>query len=175
MKKYIYLSIFIVGCYSVKKATKDLNKIHEYYPEVVAKKSMEWYPCIPLQIKSDSTQYKEWLRSFDSINNLYFGLMSQLPETLNIEIHDTVKEKCLDKQAIIKYREVIKKMPSIHDTMYKLDSSRNFVLMKDKEDCESNRLAILNSYLEFKSYLLWAIILLCISIVLNILQYKLKR
>lgn len=175
MKRFIYLSVFIVGCYSVKKATKDLNKAHDRYPEVVAKKTSEWYPCIPLQTKSDSSQYKQWLRSFDSISALYFGAISQLPDTFNIEIHDTIREKCLDKKTIMKYREVLKNMPAIHDTIYKLDSSRNFVVAKQKEDCEQDRLSIMKKYLRYKDYLLWALFIMFLSIIFNIIQYKSKK
>lgn len=173
--KYIYLSIFIVGCYSAKKATKDLNKAHDTYPEVVAKKTSEWYPCIPLVTKTDSNQYKEWLRKFDSLNNLYFGAISQLPDTFNIEVHDTIKEKCLDRKAITKFREVLIKMPAIHDTIYKLDSSRNFLVAKGKDDCEKDRLSIMNKYLRYKDYLLWALFVMFVSIIFNIIQYKYKK
>jgi hypothetical protein len=175
MKKYIYIPFLIVGCYSIKKATKELNKAHDAYPEVVAKKTSEWYPCVPLEIKSDSSQYKAWLRSFDSINGLYFGLMSQLPDTFNIEVHDTIKEKCLDRKAIVKYREVLKKMPSIHDTIYKLDSSRNFIAVKEKEDCEKDRLNIMKQYLKYKDYLMWALFIMFLSLILNVVQYKSRR
>lgn len=175
MKKYIYLVLLITSCYTAKKAVKDLDKVYNAYPEVVAKKTSEWYPCIPYQIKSDSSQYKSWLKSFDSINGLYFEMLSQIPDTFKLSIHDTLKEKCLDKKAIIKYREVIRNMPSIHDTVYKIDSAKNFILHKKADDCEVDRLDILKRYLKFKTYFIWALILLCISLLLNVLQYNFRR
>lgn len=175
MKKYIYLSVLIVGCYTAKKATRQLNKAHDAYPEVVAKKASEWYPCIPLEVKSDSSQYKKWLKSFDSISSLYFGAISRLPDTFEIEIHDTIKEKCLDKKAITKYREVLMKMPAIHDTIYRLDSSRNFIAVKEKNDCEKDRLSIMKRYLKYKDYLLWALFIMFLSLIFNVIQYKSRK
>jgi len=175
MKKYIYLSLVIVGCYNVKKATKQLNKANDNYPEIVAKKTAEWYPCIPYDHKTDSSEYKLWLKSFDSINNLYLGSLSLAPAVLYSEVHDTIVGKCLDKKAIIQYKEVIKRMPPIHDTIYKIDSSKNFIVAKEKKDCEADRLDILKKYLKFKSYLIWLLIALCMSMCLNLIQLKFRK
>jgi hypothetical protein len=96
-------------------------------------------------------------------------------DTIYQSVHDTVTGKCLDKKAVIQYRDVIRKMPAIHDTVYRVDSSKNYLIYKDKQDCENDRLKILNNYLKFKNYLIALLVALLISVCLNIIQYKTKK
>lgn len=58
------LIVFIHGCYTPNKATKQLNKAHDTYPTVVAEKLSQWYPPKQLPIihgtikqKPDSSQF----------------------------------------------------------------------------------------------------------------------
>lgn len=46
MRILFVISILLFGCYTPKKADKVLNKAFANHPEVVAKKTRMWFPCI---------------------------------------------------------------------------------------------------------------------------------
>ena len=55
--KYIILTLILTSCYSPKFAEKYIDKIQYYHPEVLQKKSTQYYPCgwkIVMMSKEDS-------------------------------------------------------------------------------------------------------------------------
>jgi len=49
MRILFVISILLASCYTPKKAEKSLNKAFIKQPEVVAKKTRNWFPCIVTQ------------------------------------------------------------------------------------------------------------------------------
>ena len=115
MRFWYIVSIFILsGCYTAKKAEKAINKAKLNYPELIAEKCSEWYGCDTVTIIRDSVQFKEWVNEIHSFDT----------------IMDTIrmKEKC--PEILVKYREIIKRVPPVHDT----------IKIKDKAESEGWRL-----------------------------------
>jgi hypothetical protein len=98
---YIVFILTLSGCYSAKKAERDINKAKVNYPDIVAEKFADWYGCDTVTITRDSIQFKEWVNEIHSFDTIV----------------DTVrlKEKCPD--LLVKYREIVKRVPPIHDTI----------------------------------------------------------
>jgi len=99
------LCVLLFSCYTSQKANKQLNKAQLNYPELVAKKSAEWYPCKTGKIISDSSELNRWIEQINTIDTVY----KTLADTLIIS-NDCPK-------ALIKYKYLLKKLPSIHDTI----------------------------------------------------------
>jgi hypothetical protein len=97
--------VLLFSCYTSQKANKQLNKAQLNYPELVAKKSAEWYPCKTGKIISDSSELNRWIEQINTIDTVY----KTLADTLIIS-NDCPK-------ALIKYKYLLKKLPSIHDTI----------------------------------------------------------
>lgn len=115
MRFWYIVSIFILlGCYTAKKAEKDINKAKLNYPELIAEKCSEWYGCDTVIIIRDSVQFKEWVNEIHSFDTIM--------DTIRL------KEKC--PEILVKYREIIKRVPPVHDT----------IKIKDRAESEGWRL-----------------------------------
>jgi hypothetical protein len=120
--------LFLSSCYTQQKATNQISKANSKFPEVVAKQTALWYPCKPIKAISDSSKYKVWKKKLDSLNSLK---IDSILITDTCYLFDTiVKNKLItDCQKIVtKYREVIKSLPTIHDTIIQIDSANVFNL-----------------------------------------------
>ena len=173
--KVIFLFAILSGCYSAKKAEKSLNKAQLYFPEVVAKKTTQWYPCKVSDIKSDSSLYKKWSKEIDSLSSLY---SEGYPDS--VLITDTIIDSfCCHKLNIItslinkkkgNVATIINKaksVPALHDTIIKIDSAGNWLKNKAIEDCQSDSKRIYNKYDKSRSFNLYLLILLVLSLLLN--------
>ena len=109
----IFLIIFL-SC----SPERQLNKLQIKHPEVVAQKTSEWYPCVTTKVTSDSSQYKAFINQIDSLSKINIDTC-YLTDTL--VARDTVIKT--NQKLLIKYREVIKNLPSIHDTIKILDKA----------------------------------------------------
>lgn len=115
MRFWYIVSIFILlGCYTAKNAEKAINKAKDKYPDVVAEKFSKLYPCDTVTIVRDSIQFKEWINEIHSFDTII--------DTIRL------KDKC--PEILIKYRNIIKRVPPIHDT----------IKIKDRAESESWRL-----------------------------------
>lgn len=115
MKKYLIISILFFGCYTSKKAEQDINKAKTYFPEVVSDKFSQWYKCDTVTIIKDSIKFKEWINEIHSFDTII--------DTIQI------RQKC--PEVLIKYRDLIKRVPAIHDTI-KLINRVEVELYRDK-------------------------------------------
>ena len=95
-----------------------MNKAQLNYPELVAKKSAEWYPCIIESAKSDSSAYQEWQKQINAIDTLFDTIVKL----------DTIRLVKNCQTAIIKYKYLFKNMPSIHDTIRIKSTAKEFEL-----------------------------------------------
>lgn len=115
MRFWYIVCIFILsGCYTAKKAEKAINKAKLNYPELIAEKCSEWYECDTVTIIRDSVQFKEWVNEIHSFDT----------------ITDTIRLKDKCPEVLVKYREIIKRVPPVHDT----------IKIKDRAESEGWRL-----------------------------------
>ena len=182
--KYFYclFLVFIISC----STERELNKIKLNHPELMSKKAAEWYPCITIGNKIDSTLYKKWITSIDSINSLYVNYKPAVIKTIDtVFVIDSAEcVKCQKDFGYISRRlsqanntisslnKKILTAPIIHDTIYKLDSARltNYAeeinrLRNDKDSYVKKN----ENSMKLSIYFLIALIL---SVILNIIQFK---
>lgn len=172
--------IFLIGCYTSKKAEKQLDKAKDKYPTLVAKKTSDWFPCKEIKIISDSSAYKKWLDSINSILNEGEDTI-HITDTLEITTQECTlyKDKITAissqlakaKQTINLIKSRVINPPAIHDTIIKLDSTQ-IVILSDKlkqSEIEKEKYQKKHSFW-FKLGISFLIAFL-ISFIFNILKY----
>ena len=166
MAKYFILLFLLTSCYSVKVANKQLNKSQETYPEATAKKCALWYPCESFKAVSDSSEYKLWIQQLDSLNQLKIDSLIKF---------DTVVKYSLitDCQKIVtKYRDVIRKYPIIHDTIYKIDNAKLISMTIERDNALIDRAKYEVKYKVFLKISFWLLLFL-ILIIAYVTKFKL--
>lgn len=169
--KYIILSLLLIGCYGPKKATKDVTKAQLYHPEVVAKKAALWYPCKPTSTGIDSSEYKEWLLQMEELNNFYASIIPDSVHTYEV-IKDTVlveKIKHVQKEIIR-----LKSSPPVVKTITLLDSAGNYTKQQNIDRLQKAYDVEDKKNGDLKEVLLWLVIALAVSVIINIIQAKFK-
>jgi len=169
MKYYLLVfCLFVCSCYSEQKANRQLNKAQEIYPKLTAKKSALWYPCEPIKAVSDSIQYKLWLNEIDSLNQLKIDTLIKF---------DTVVKYSLftDCQKIVtKYRQVINKLPAIHDTIIKIDNAKIFSITAERDTAIRSATEFETKYKVFLKISFWLFLFLILTII-YVVKYKLHK
>jgi len=155
--KYLPILFLLFSCYTPKIAERRINKVQVNYPSIVAEKVSLWYPCVPISTKTDSTAYKEWLNKFDSI---------KVPITDTIIDTILLNRVCPERKILIRYKELIRVMPTLHDTIRVENTSYKTIiadLTKDNKELNNK----FNGALKFCISLLIALI---VSILVNFLK-----
>jgi hypothetical protein len=161
----ILFLFFLVGCYSPKKAEKQINKAQLNFPEVLAKKSKELYPCKPQKGGSDSSRYKTIIKKIKQIDTAYFYTTDTVCRL------DTVLIEKNCTKVLYKYREILKELPAVHDTINITDESAVTSLTYQLQ----NSVAIADKYKQKYTKSLWFSIWLLIAIAGLILVIKFKK
>ena len=157
--KYLILIIFFVGCYTPKKADRQLNRAYVNYPAIVADKTSKWFPCIPVEIKRDSVRYVAFLHQIDT-----------LLEVKRDTIIDTIflEKICPERKVLIRYKELLKSVPPIHDTIKIKDMSCEAILSDLRAKNEN-----LRDKSEGKNkWIISLLIALCVSIILHLIRKR---
>ena len=154
--KYLIISILLVSCYTAKKAERQINKAQIYHPEVVAAKSALWYPCVPLSITTDSTAYKEWLKKIDSLNGI-IPIRDTIIDTLWLD------KVCPERKVLIKYKELIRVMPTLHDTIMVENTAYKVIA----DDLKAENKKVMGRYAGALKFAISLLIALIVSIILN--------
>jgi hypothetical protein len=171
--------LIFASCYSAKKAQKQITKAQLTHPEVVAKKTSEWYPCVISQPIIDSSQVKNWLAIIDSLNKETNIDIIEINDTIKLTIKDSVAYKYwlnkykVNQQIIANLKQLlVSKVPTIYKTIYVKDSASLMYLSKENEQLKSDR----NDYqIKYEKYLkvsFWLLLLLAISVIINIIKLK---
>ena len=150
--RVIILLLLLSGCYSVKKAERQMNKAQINYPEVVATKSALWYPCIPIKTTSDSSQYKSWFDTIKVLNDLRIDTIYQA---------DTIELLKYNQRLVYIYRNIYKNLPVIHDTIVKQSMAERTII----EQMISEREQAHKKYDNSTKLNLWLLMALLISII----------
>jgi hypothetical protein len=102
---------FFVGCYTEKKATNDVNKAQERFPDVVAKKCGDLFKVDTVTQVTSDTMYilGDTLVNFqyDTINNVRTKIVEKLRTITKHEI------RTIENKAEIKYLSSVKTKDSI--------------------------------------------------------------
>jgi len=136
----IFFLLGILGCYTAKKADRQLNKAKINYPELVSNRMALWFPYSQNKGKSDSSEYNVLKQQLDSLNQLkitdtVFGTISD-----TISRYDTIKryDTFLQKytKIIYRYRTIFKRIPAIHDTVIVSSSADKETIQRMIEERE---------------------------------------
>jgi hypothetical protein len=152
--RVIILLLLLSGCYSAKKAERQMNKAQINFPEVVATKSALWYPCIPIKTTSDSSQYKYWFDTINVLNDLRIDTIYQT---------DTIQLLKYNQRLVYKYRNIYKTLPVIHDTIVKQSMAEQTIIQQLIADREKAHKKYENS----TKLNIWLLIALLISIIVH--------
>jgi len=151
------LLLSLVGCYSLKKATKQVRKANDTYPEMVAKFLQKEYPCI--EKKSDTTLI------YDTTYQVKIDTF--LIETPIISFDTVIKKDTIlrqSKERVITITKTIVK---------KIEDSSKLLIASNQLNLVNKKLEKFITKSESKSeWIKWILIILCISIIFNILLIK---
>jgi hypothetical protein len=157
--------IILAGCYSTNKATKDLNKIQNKYPELLASKAMQLFPVVE---RIDSFEVVKWRNSI--INELEIDTLI-ITDTIDCDILKRREEKYIKtilnlRRAIVNPKTVIK---------YISDSTRTYLLKKELEKANADVNKFRKNYDLMIKLALAFLIALVLSLIAHIVRYYLNN
>lgn len=181
-------SIILCGCYTSKKADKDVEKAYINYKKQTLEKLRSYAPCIEKDVSYDSSKY---LKSIDSIAKILKYYDSVFEYTPQEEIlYDTIKIRdsilyCLEEFEKYKSQNsILKKSSKEKDNIINFlkTSLKNIKPIVEIVEIEDDALKKINEELvkenknlakqnsNKKSFIIWLLIPLAISIIINILK-----
>lgn len=154
--RLLFLCLILSSCFTQQKAIKQIDKIKDKYPAVVSKKASEWFPCKTVKVKSDSMRYKTIIRRIKDIDTTY------LMDTL-FRLDTVLIEKNCTK-ILYKYREVLKEVPAVHDTIIQIDSSKLFTLTYERDAALLDKSKMEVKYKVFLKISFWLFLILLLAL-----------
>lgn len=163
MRLLLISCLFLFGCYTQRKASKQMDEAKIKYPEIAAEKCAAWYPVIPIQVIRDSNSYREWISKIDSFSQQIVTHYD------TIVSYDTIVKNThnLTKEIITKYNTFMKEMPPIHDTIKILDAAKQVDL---EAKLKAKETKFTESYTLMNKTLIIGLILLLILFIISILK-----
>ena len=165
MIKYLCLALVLQGCYTQKKALKDLNKANDLQPKVVADYVREHFPCtIKDTILKIDTSYQYVTILCPSTDPLEIKGEESIVDTIYIDkvvtkINTIKKVVAIPSKTITitKYYEDSAKLKSLYISISQAKEELNNCQQKKESKSE---------------WIKWLIICLCLSVILNIIQLR---
>ena len=155
----IFILVFFASCYSVKKAEKQINRAYINYPELLADRCGNLYPCIPYERKSDSTKYVAFLSYVDTLLQIK---RDTIIDTIFLD------KFCPERKILIKYRDLLKYVPAIHDTIKIKDMSCEAI----RGDLLAQNSKLRDNIAKCQKWIISLLIALCVSIILHFIRKK---
>lgn len=160
----VLLSLIFFGCYTDKKATRQVKKAIDEKPQIAAALTREAFPCI--NKKSDTTI----VTTDTTINIECPDSIYSTPATDYFTVHDTiVRVKIKTVSVPVKIQQVVKYIETftedsakIKTLQYKIDQQGKAIIEKDSKIKDRNKLV------------LWLLIFLVISGFSNFVLLKRK-
>lgn len=190
MAVLIIVAIILFSCNTTKQDFKSVNKAILRSPVQTAKQLADKWPCIPLIVKKDSTDYKKYLQDLNDMQNFY---NEHIPQTVDIEA-DTVIKKWEDSAKIRYYMKLlasrddnVKYLKSYIDTLRYLcttqppeidsiliDGPKLFIAIDERDKAIAAK-DILQNRLDTKEKWLWGLFIIAALLLgYNIIRLCLK-
>lgn len=176
MKKLLMILLVTTmmnSCYTSNKANKDIKKAFINYPELVAKKTSEWFPCDIQILKVDSIDNIKSDSIIDDLNNR----IQNIHDTINNIIYraDSVKSKLqikkIQKELMIAnnlINELKQSKPVfIYRSIKVEDSARIYYLDYELNETKKSELNYRNKQEQLLKICIWLIIALGVSLFFN--------
>jgi hypothetical protein len=161
--RYIFILIFLASCFTERKAENQIDKAQYKFPEVVAKKSAQYYPCGKQLLRIDTCEIIEYRETIDSIDRIV--------ERLRIDTFKDCKSVRLklvkSNQVIKQLREIIKNRPPIVRTILVEDTAKLKFLYSEINKEKSKKEEYQVKYESMSKYTLWFAIALIISLLIH--------
>jgi hypothetical protein len=171
MYKYFFILLLLSSCFSQKKAIRKINKVQIFYPEILAKKSSELYPCLNEVIKIDTI---EKIKT-DSINKIietkidsFKIIMNSIDTIKDVQKLNFYKNKLIGSYNLIASLQEQLKQPSIEKTIKVSDNTLKTQydsLLKYYNDYR-------NKYEKLLKIFIYLLVALSISILLNVIKFR---
>jgi hypothetical protein len=168
--KYLPILFLLFGCYTQKKATNQVNKAQLSYPNILAQKCKDLYPCKLVSYKKDSTEYFEFMKAIEDLNNFYLSSIGAKSDTVTKLDTILVYKNC--PKAIIRYRELIKNIPAIHDTVKIVDEAELVVLSSQINSLKDEVNKVNAKRIKTIWFSVWLLLALIISLIVNFIKHR---
>lgn len=161
--RFLLLLLLLSSCYTEKKAERNIDKAQYRFPEVVAKKSAQYYPCESQILRIDTCELVYYKETIDSIDRII--------EKLRIDTFKDCKSIRLklvkSNQVISQLQGIIKNRPPIVRTILVQDTAKLKYLYSEIEKEKVKKEEYRDKY-EFNfKIILWFAIALIISILIH--------
>ena len=171
MSKYFsILFLFILfSCYP----DRQLLRIKENHPDLVSKKAAEWYPCSTIKSITDSSEYKKWINEVREVDTMYSEGIDTL-YVLNLDTiqkYDTVFIEKNCNKVLYKYKQLIKRVPAVHDTITIEDEAKITSLTYQLKEMTDKSNDYSKKYTKSWYWIAWLLII----IICLLLAIKLRR
>jgi len=177
MKYIMIISLFFLSaCYTSKNAEQDIEKAHQKYPELVAKKNSEWFPSGWQVLKLDEKDKHIADSLFNELNGRVIilsdtieKLINQTDTIINCAGIDRIKQQLIQSKKIIDGLKIqLQKSPPVVYRSIKIqDSARIYYLNSQLNEANKNELRYRNKYEQLLKISIWLIIALGISLFFN--------
>jgi len=162
--KYLLIILLCYGCYLPKRAERQLNKVQNKYPELLAKKSIELYP---IKERIDSIEFVKWK---DSI--IY--VLSTTSDTITNFSIDTISNCTQLKKRLSIANELLRRKVIPSKIVYIEDSSKIFILNNELQKSNVARDRYMGKYLFWIKFSVCILIILVLLLVLLLIRSYFK-
>lgn len=163
--RYIFL-LLLVGCYTAKKAEKDINKIQEKHPQVLAKKAASLYP---IKYHIDSSEFVNYL---EQINIKIDSMLVKDTIIDTIKFYpscEKVKKELRNSYKFIKgLQQTLNNIPQVIE--YREDSAKIYLCQSEYNKLSKDRDKYRNRYELFKTICIWILVFLILSLIGHIIK-----
>ena len=175
MTKYLIVAILICSCYTTNKAKKNLDKAKIHYPELVAKKTSEWFPC---DVIIDSSEKIHWYYKVDTliryVNNETDTIRMILKDSPSRYYNgcDDIKRQLYKADKLINH---LKNQVLISPVVYYrtvVDSARNVYLSGELDKSNAKLEGYRVKYERGMRINIWLLAILTLSILINVFKFK---
>lgn len=159
MRILLILPFFLFSCYTPKKAERQINRAYIEHQDMLRSKIRWWWPCIPVEVKRDSAKYIAFIHQIDT-----------LLEVKRDTISDTIylDKICPERKLLIKYKELLKYVPAIHDTIKIKDMSCEAIIA----DLTAQNSKLKDSTAKGQKWIISLLIALCLSIIAHLMRKR---
>lgn len=163
--RYIFL-LLLVGCYTAKKAEKDINKIQRKHPEVLAKKATLLFPTIR---KTDSSEFVNYLEQINvKIDSQLVKINDTVIHNINPECVKIKKELRNSYKFIKGLQETMNNIPQVIE--YREDSAKIYLCQSEYNKLSKDRDKYRNKCEFFKTLCIWILVFLILSLIGHIIK-----
>lgn len=178
------LSIIFCSCYTERKSERQLTKAQMTYPELVAKKTSQWYPCGWMVVKMDSSEKRRIEIMYDSLNREIVRITDTIEMTLHDTIHITNSQECKQRLEYLQSRlndanvfiksmqQKIQSVPIVYRDVLVHDSALIFQMKSELNSCNIEQKQYHSKYETWMKTSLWLIVALALSVIINIIKLK---